>query len=82
MKNKAAYTSFALIAIGLAGIISNAYYTNKYSYTEPDGTLVLKETLGLPLGSLMIILGVSILLILLVRYLIGAMRSYAPFASE
>ena len=74
MRNKTLYTSFIFIVVGITGIASNAYYTNRYSYTTADGSLVLQETLGLPLGMIMLIFGIVILLIWAVKSGISYLR--------
>lgn len=74
MRNKTLYTSFIFIIVGITGIAYNAYYTNRYSYTTADGSLVLQETLGLPLGMIMLIFGIVILLIWAVKSGISYLR--------
>ena len=75
MKVKALYTSFGLIVIGVAGVLYNAYYTNRYSYTAADGSFVLQETLGLPIGMLMILVSIIILAVLAIQWSIGYLKS-------
>ena len=69
MKRIALYVSLALIVVGLIGRI----YAAQYSYVTEEGMLVDSE--WLPVGTLLIVIGVLALLVVGVLYLIGYLKS-------
>ena len=66
---RAFYVSIALIVIGIIGRI----YADQSSYVMPDG--MLHDSIWLPLGTLMIFIGVLILIILGIRYVISSLKN-------
>ena len=69
MKRIALYVSLALIVVGFIGRI----YAAQYSYVTEEGMLV--DSAWLPIGTLMIVIGVLVLLVVGVPYLIGYLKS-------
>ena len=68
MKKKVLYTSLALIVIGIIGRI----YAAQYSYVSADG--MLHDSAWLPIGTLMIFIGVLALIILGIMALIKSLK--------
>ncbi len=60
--------SIALIVIGIIGRI----YAAQYSYVSPEG--MLQDSAWLPIGTLMIIIGVLALIVLGIQFVIGYLR--------
>ena len=69
MKRNIFYVSIVLIVIGIIGRL----YADQYSHVTPEGMLV--DSAWLPIGTLMIIIGVLALLVLGILYVIGYLRN-------
>jgi|GEM_PF-2928014 len=69
MKRIILYTSIVLIVIGIIGRLHAAQYT----HVTPEGVLV--ESAWLPIGTLMIVVGVLALLVLGILYVISYLRN-------
>ena len=69
MKRNIFYISIVLIVIGIIGRL----YADQYSHVTPEGMLV--DSAWLPIGTLMIIIGVLALLVLGILYVIGYLRN-------
>jgi energy-converting hydrogenase Eha subunit C len=65
MKRIILYTSIVLIVIGIIGRL----YAAQYAHVTPEGVLV--ESTWLPIGTLMIIVGILALLVLGILYAIS-----------
>ena len=68
MKRIVLIISIVLIVVGGIGRV----YADQYSYVSADG--MLHDSIWLPLGTLMIVLGVFILIVLGIVSLIGYLR--------
>jgi hypothetical protein len=68
MKRYALYISTLLIVIGIVGRL----YADQNTYVTPEGILV--ESAWLPIGTLMILVGVLALFVLGVLYIISYLR--------
>ena len=69
MKRNILYINIVLIVIGIIGRICAAQYT----HVTPDG--ILHESAWLPIGNLMIIIGVLALIALGIQFMIGYLRN-------
>jgi energy-converting hydrogenase Eha subunit C len=69
MKRKILYISIVLIVVGFIGRI----YADRYSYVTPEGMLV--DSIWLPIGTLMIVIGVLALFVLGIAYAISYLRN-------
>ena len=69
MKRNVFYISIALIVIGIIGRI----YAAQFSYVTPEG--VLQDSAWLPIGALMIIIGVLALIVLGILFVIKSLRN-------
>ena len=69
MKRIILYASIVLIAIGIIGRL----YAAQYAHVTPEGVLV--ESAWLPIGALMIIVGILALFVLGVLYGIGYLKN-------
>ena len=69
MKRKALYISIALIVIGVIGRL----YADQYSHVTAEGMLV--DSIWLPIGTLMIMIGVLALFILGIIYILSYVRN-------
>jgi len=69
MKRNIFYISIVLIVVGIIGRL----YADQYSHVTPEGMLV--ESIWLPIGTLMIIIGVLVLFVLGILYIISYLRS-------
>ena len=58
--------SIALIVIGIIGRI----YAAQYSYVSPEG--MVQDSAWLPIGTLMIVIGVLILIVLGIQFMVSA----------
>ena len=69
MKRKIFYISIGLIVIGIIGRI----YAAQYTYVSSDG--ILHDSAWLPIGTLMIVIGILALVVLGILYLINLLRN-------
>jgi len=69
MKRNIFYVSIVLIVIGIIGRL----YADQYSHVTPEGMLV--DSMWLPIGTLMIIIGVLALFVLGILCAIGYLRN-------
>ena len=69
MKRNAFYISIVLIVIGIIG----RFYAAQYSHVTPEGLLV--DSAWLPIGTLMIIIGILALFVLGILYAISYLRN-------
>ena len=63
------YISIVLIVVGVIGRI----YAAQYSQVTPEGLLV--DSAWLPIGTLMVVIGILVLLVLGILYVIGYLRN-------
>jgi energy-converting hydrogenase Eha subunit C len=69
MKRIVLYASIVLIVIGIIGRL----YANQYSHVTPEGMMV--DSAWLPIGTLMILIGVLVLIVLGIVSAIGYLRN-------
>ena len=69
MKRSASYISVVLVVIGLIGRL----YAAQYGHVTPEGMLV--DSVWLPIGTLMMVIGILALLVLGVLYAISYLRN-------
>ena len=69
MKRNILYVSIVLIAIGIIGRL----YADQYSHVTPEGMLV--DSIWLPIGTLMIMIGVLALFVLGILSVISYLRN-------
>jgi len=69
MKRRVLYISIVLIVIGVIGRL----YADQYSHVTPEGMVV--DSVWLPIGTLMIVIGVLVLFVLGILYLISYLRN-------
>ena len=69
MKRNIFYISIALIVIGIIGRL----YADQYSHVTPEGLVV--DSVWLPIGSLMVVVGILALLVLGILYLASYLRN-------
>jgi uncharacterized membrane protein len=69
MKRIVFYVSIVLIVIGIIGYI----YANQYSHVTPEGMVV--DSVWLPIGTLMILIGVLALIVLGIVSAISYLRN-------
>ena len=69
MKRNILYISIVLIVIGVIGRV----YGDRYSHVTPEGMLV--DSIWLPIGTLMIIIGVLALFVSGILYVISYLRN-------
>jgi uncharacterized membrane protein len=69
MKRKVLYIGIVLIVIGMIG----RTYAAQYSHVTPEGLLV--DSAWLPIGSLMVVIGVLALLVSGILYAISYLRN-------
>ncbi len=69
MKRNIFYVSIVLIVIGIIGRL----YAAQYSHVTPEGMLV--DSIWLPIGTLMIMIGVLALFVLGILYVISYLRN-------
>ena len=69
MKRNIFYISIVLIVVGVIGRI----YAAQYSHVTPEGMLV--DSAWLPIGTLMVVIGILVLIVLGILYVIGYLRN-------
>ncbi len=69
MKRNFFYISIVLIVIGIIGRL----YADQYSHVTPEGMLV--DSIWLPIGTLMILIGVLVLFVLAILSAISYLRN-------
>ena len=69
MKRNFFYISIVLIVIGIIGRL----YADQYSHITPEGMLV--DSIWLPIGTLMILIGVLVLFVLAILSAISYLRN-------
>ncbi|RLD09169.1 MAG: hypothetical protein DRI56_04720 [Chloroflexota bacterium] len=69
MKRKVLYSSIVLIVIGTIGRI----YAAQYTHVTPEG--MLQDSAWLPIGTLMIIIGILALIALGIQFLVGYLKN-------
>jgi nitrate reductase gamma subunit len=69
MKRIVLYASIVLIVIGIIGRL----YADQYSHVTPEGMMV--DSAWLPIGTLMILIGVLVLIVLGIVSAIGYLRN-------
>jgi len=69
MKRKVFYISIGLIVIGIIGRL----YADQYSHVTPEGMLV--DSIWLPIGTLMVMIGILALFVLGILYVISYLRN-------
>ena len=69
MKRNIFYVSIVLIVIGIIGRL----YADQYSHVTPEGMVV--DSIWLPIGTLMILIGVLALIVLGILYVISYLRN-------
>ena len=69
MKRNIFYISIVLIVIGIVGRL----YAGQYTHVTPDG--LLQDSVWLPIGTLMVIIGVLALFVLGILFVISYLRN-------
>jgi len=69
MKRKVFYISIGLIVIGIIGRL----YADQYSHVTAEGMLV--DSIWLPIGTLLVIIGILALFVLGILYVISYLRN-------
>jgi len=69
MKRNTFYISIVLIVIGIIGRL----YADQYSHVTPEGMLV--DSIWLPIGTLMVMIGILALFVLGILYVIRYLRN-------
>jgi len=69
MKRNIFYISIVLIVIGIIGRL----YAAQYTHVTPEGVLV--DSVWLPIGSLLVIIGILALFVLGILYVISYLRN-------